>query len=100
MTAKPDVIINVRFKTADEGGRKTALVGNFYSCPLFVDGEGFDCRVFLGDQKIELGERYLLPVKFLNRDFVVPKLMPGKPITLWEGKDVANGEVSEVLPDA
>lgn len=100
MTAKLDVIINVRFKTADEGGRKTALVGNFYSCPLFVDGEGFDCRVFLGDQKIELGEWYRLPVKFLNRDFVVPKLMPGKPITLWEGKDVANGEVLEVLPDA
>ena len=100
MTMNPDAIINVRFKTADEGGRKTPLVGNFYSCPLFVDGEGFDCRILLGNQRIELGEWYHLPVKFLNRGFVVPKLAPGKPITLWEGKDVANGEVLEVLPGA
>ncbi len=97
---KPDAIINVRFKTPGEGGRKTALVGNFYSCPLFIDGEGFDCRVLLGNQKIELGEWYRLQVQFLNRNFVVPKLAPGKLITLWEGKDVASGEVLEVLPDA
>jgi hypothetical protein len=90
----------VRFKTTDEGGRKTALIGTFYSCPLFVDGEAFDCRLFLGGRKIELGEWYQLPLKFLNRDFVVRKLMPGKAITLWEGTDVAYGQVLEILPDS
>jgi hypothetical protein len=98
MTMNPDAIIDVRFKTTDEGGRKTPVVGNYYSCPLFVDGEGFDCRIFLGNQKVELGEWYQLPVKFLHREFVISKLSPGKPISLWEGKDVANGKVLEVLP--
>jgi hypothetical protein len=94
----PDAIIKVRFKTTDEGGRKTNLVGSFYSCPLFIDGEGFDCRVFLENQEIELGKWYSLPVKFLNLSFVASKLAPGKPIILWEGKDVAQGEVLEILP--
>jgi hypothetical protein len=96
----PDAIIKVRFKTTAEGGRKTSLVANIYSCPLFIDGEGFDCRILLGNQQIELGRWYSLPVKFLNRDFVFQKLTPGKLITLWEGKDIANGEVLEVLPKA
>lgn len=98
MIRNPDAIIEVRFKTTDEGGREKPVVGDFYSCPFFIDGEGFDCRVFLGNQNIKLGEWYKLPVKFLHRDFVISKLSPGKPFTLWEGKDVANGIVLEVLP--
>jgi hypothetical protein len=66
----------VRFKTTDEGGRKTALVGEFYSCPFFVDGQAFDCRIYLDGKRIELGEWYQLPVKFLNRDLVMPMLSP------------------------
>ena len=100
MTIKPDAIIEVRFKTADEGGRNTPVSGNFYSCPLFIDKEGFDCRLFIGNELIELGKWYRLPVKFLNRDYVISKLSPGKAITLWEGKDVASGRVLEVLPSA
>jgi hypothetical protein len=43
---KPDAIINVRFLTTAEGGRNTAVGGQFYACPLFFDNEGFDCRLF------------------------------------------------------
>jgi hypothetical protein len=93
---KPDAIIEVRFKTADEGGRKTPLIGEFYSCPLFVDGEAFDCRIFLETRCVEPGERHRLPVKFLHRDLVIHKLSPGKPITLWEGKHIAIGKVVEL----
>jgi hypothetical protein len=92
---KPE-IIEVRFKTPEEGGRNTPVVGDVYSCPLFVDAEGFDCRGLLGKQRIELGNSYKLPVKFLNRDSVIPKLSPGKPVTLWEGQDVASGAVLEI----
>lgn len=93
---KADILIKVRFKTEIEGGRKGAITGSFYGCPLFVDGSGFDCRLFL-DSKIELGLTYEVPVKFMNPELVLPKLYPGKIFTLWEGKDVATGTVLKIL---
>jgi hypothetical protein len=93
----PDAIINVRFRTTDEGGRSGPVLGDSYSCPLFVDGEGFDCRILLGSQRIELGQWYKLPVKFLRPDMAIPMLLIGKPITLWEMKDVADGEILELV---
>ncbi len=89
----PDVFLEVRFKTPDEGGRNTPIRGDFYACPLFVDGEGFDCRLLIKDVTLELGQWYELPVKFMNKDLVLPKLSVGKAVTLWEGKDVASGKV-------
>lgn len=94
----PDAFIEVRFKTTAEGGRNSAITGNIYSCPLFIDGEGFDCRIAVGNQTLELGEKYRLPVAFLCPDLARPKLVPGRPVTLWEGKSVAEGTVSDVVP--
>jgi hypothetical protein len=94
---KPDVVIEVRFKTTVEGGRQGDVQGaEYYACPLFVEGEGFDCRLLLGGCSLQLGQIYELPVKFLNPDFVLPKLSPGKPIKLWEGKDIATGKVVRI----
>ncbi|MGD0586406.1 MAG: hypothetical protein ABSA86_11650 [Oryzomonas sp.] len=90
---KPDAYIRVRFKTTAEGGRQGAIEGNIYGCPLFVNGEGFDCRLFHEGRTLQLGETYEVAVKFLNPDFVMPMLSPGKSITLWEGKEIATGNV-------
>ena len=90
---KPDAIIEVRFKKTTEGGRESAIVGDVYGCPLFVEGEGFDCRLLLTGKELQLGETYEIPVKFMNPDMVLPKLSIGKTITLWEGKDIATGKV-------
>ena len=90
---KPDAIIEIRFKKTVEGGRQNAIVGNVYGCPMFVDGVGFDCRLLLGGQTIQLGETYKVPVKFMNFEMVLPKLTVGKSIVLWEGKEVATGKV-------
>ena len=65
---KPDAIINVRFLTTAEGGRNTAVEGQFYACPLFVDNEGFDCRLLLEGRRLELGSAYEVPIKFLYRE--------------------------------
>ena len=96
---KPDVLIKVRLKTTAEGGRQGPIVigEELYGCPLFVDGEAFDCRLLLNAQTLRLGETYELPVKFLNPDFALPKLSPGKPVKLWEGKDIAIGEVVRLV---
>ncbi len=93
----PDAYIEVRFRTTEEGGRKTPVTGEFYACPLFIDGEAYDCRLLIKGMKLELGRSYEVPIKFLNRDLVVPKLFIGKCVILWEGKDVADGKVTRII---
>lgn len=94
---KPDAIINVRFLTTAVGGRNTAVEGQFYACPLFVDNEGFDCRLLLEGQRLELGSAYEVPIKFLYRELALPKLAVGKEVLLWEGRNVAKGQVVKVI---
>lgn len=99
---KPDIYIKVRFKTSEEGGRKTSvkrkthLGPDFYGCPLMVDGKAYDCRLLIGDKEIELGKYYEIPVKFLDKDLALPNLAVGKSIVLLEGKEVADGEVTKI----
>lgn len=93
----PDAYIEVRFRTAEEGGRKTPVTGEFYACPLFIDGEAYDCRLLIKNMNLELGRSYEVPIKFLSRDLAVPKLFIGKNVVLWEGKDVADGKVTKII---
>lgn len=96
---EPDAIIRVRLKTTAEGGRQSAiLVGKDpFSCPLFVDGEAFDCRLLITNQTLKLGGTYELPIKFLRSDLALPRLLLGKSVTLWEGKDIATGEIISLM---
>jgi len=96
---KPDVIINVRFLTTAEGGRNTAVEGQFYACPLFVDNEGLDCRLLLEGRRLVLGSTYEVPVKFLHRELALPKLAVGKDVLLREGRNVAKGRVVKVVDE-
>lgn len=89
----PEAVIEVRFKTTAEGGREGAVIGEYYGCPLVVDGEAFECRLLLGGRTLQLGETYEVAVKFMNPALVLPKLVPEKPIALWAGKEIANGKV-------
>jgi hypothetical protein len=89
----PDAVVRVRFKTSDEGGRKTEIAGQVYACPMFFDGQGFECRLSLNGLTLKLGEYYELPVKFMNRDLVQSNLFPGKEFMIWEGKDIGAGLV-------
>lgn len=93
----PDAYIEVKFRTTKEGGRKTPVTGEFYACPLFIDGVGYDCRLLIKGVELVLGRSYEVPVKFLNRDLVLPKLFIGKSVVLWEGKDVADGRVTKII---
>lgn len=100
---KADIYIKVRFKTSAEGGRKTPLkrknpLGpDFYACPMLINGKWYDCRLLIGNSEIELGEYYEIPVKFLDKDLVLPNLFIGENITLWEGKEVADVHVIKIL---
>jgi hypothetical protein len=97
---RPDIHLEVRFRTTLEGGRRGPVSGTkgvtFYGCPMFVDGEGFDCRLLIDGMELALGLWYRVPVKFLNREWVLPKLSIGKVVTLWEGRVVADGQVVDI----
>ncbi|WP_323123603.1 hypothetical protein [Burkholderia alba] len=93
----PDIVIDVTFFTHAEGGRHSAIEGEFYACPLFIDGEGFDCRLLLGGRQLRLGLNYEVPVKFMNRDLVISKISIGTKIFLWEGRKIAEGTIKSIL---
>lgn len=99
---RSDIYIKVRFKTTAEGGRKTSvkrkspLGPDFYACPLIVDDKAYDCRLLIGDNEIELGKYYEIPVKFLDIDLALPSLSVGEKITLLEGKEIADGEILRI----
>jgi hypothetical protein len=97
---QPQAIIRVRFKTTAEGGRKGPIDygPRRFRCPLFIDGEAFDCGFLVKDKVFELGETYEIPIAFFRPDLVLPMLSPGKPIKLWEGKDIAVGIVVRLGP--
>jgi hypothetical protein len=93
-----DAILEVCFKTPLENGRKSPVTGVVYSCPLLIDGDAFDCRLYLETRTLHPGTTYVVGAKFLNPDLAVPRLYSGKQITLWEGKEVATGRVVRVGP--
>lgn len=102
---QPDAIIEVCFKTEAIGGRQTSVGGpntavDYYSCPLVIDGEALDCRLLLAGRCLVLGEINQVPVKFLNPQLAIPHLAAGKPISLWEGKEVAVGKIVRVLRES
>lgn len=92
-----DVIISVYFYRPDEGGRTIEIRGAYYSCPLFVHGEGFDCRIFLGETVIRPGATYQLPAKFLSPEIALTKIAINEEIVLWEGREIASGTIIEIL---
>lgn len=96
---KPDIIISVRFLLTSEGGRETPVQGKSYSCPLFIAGEGFDCRLLLDGKSLDLGVVYDVPVKFLYREKALAKVKIGKDIQLWEGRRIAQGQVTKIFDE-
>jgi hypothetical protein len=94
---KPEIILEVSFKTPEEGGRKNPVVGPQYGCPILIDGEYFDCRMLLDTTQLILGKIYRLPVQFLSPHLVLPKLSIGKVVGLWEGKIIGSGKVIQFL---
>lgn len=99
---QPDIDIKVRFRTSVEGGRKTSLKSKIaledacYACPLLVDKKAYDCRLLIGKNELERGKEYEVSLQFLDKESALPHMSVGKHITLWEGKEVADGQVIRI----
>lgn len=91
-----DAFLLIRLFTTHEGGRQSDISGQVYACPILIDGEAFDCRMYLPEGGLKLGDTYEVPVKFMNPSMVLPKLVPGKEVGIWEGKPIGIGSVVSV----
>ncbi len=94
-----DVYIRVKFKTTGEGGRKSPIRGVFYGCPMIIEGAAYDCRLLIDNAVLDLGSEYEVPVKFLNKNTLMDNLKVGIRFFLWEGKEVAEGEIIRLCDD-
>jgi hypothetical protein len=98
MNLVPDVIACIYMFTIEEGGLKRKIISSQYRCPLFIDGEGFDCCLLLDNIKDGLspGKTFEVPIKFLRFDLAQHHLLPGAQFVLWAGRNIANGKILEV----
>jgi hypothetical protein len=100
---KADAIVCLTLRATHEGGRKSAIPAIVYRCPVFFGDqrkEANDCAFFLDEIESKAepgGPSVTVPVKFLALGIVANKLHPGAKFTLWEGRDVGEGEVLQVL---
>lgn len=98
MGIDPDAIAEIRFFLPSQGGRRTnPKPSKFYTCPLFVEGNGFDCRILTNEKIIHLGTTYQFSIVFLNWDFASPHMKAGTQFLMWEGKNIGEGRILEVM---
>jgi hypothetical protein len=99
MTLVPDIFARIHLFATEQGGRTQPIPAAQFGCPLFFADEGFDCRLLLDQtgSPLLLGTTMVVPIKFLNPQSVMPRLKVGEHFLLWEGKYIAEGEVTEIL---
>lgn len=98
----PDIKINVKFYKTEENGRKSPTSSDYFGTIFVIGSDYHDCRLFLNETgSILPGDcKFNVPVKFLCWDLVFPKLKIGSKFHLWDGRNIAEGEVSEIInPD-
>ncbi len=95
---KPDIFARIRFNRTEEGGRKGPTPATYLGIPFHFEDGFYDCRLLLdGIGPLSPGDEAVTPLKFLHPPGIVPRLEVGSKFKLWEGRDVADGEVTEIL---
>jgi len=93
----PDIIAKIRFFPTHQGGRESPIQGEFYSCPLFFEKEGFDCRLILNGNCLELDIEYEVPIKFLFIEYACREIKIGREFHLWAGRNIAKGSIIKII---
>jgi hypothetical protein len=94
-----DILARVRFLPTAEGGRKGPTPPNRLGLGFHFDGALYDSFLLLHDiGSISPGDEVVVPMMFLfSKAILLPILKKGTKFKLWEGKDIAEGEVIEIL---
>jgi len=73
------------------------VYGKFYACPLFFGEKGFDCRLIIDGERLELGVYHEVPIKFLFIEYAYPEIRIGRKFHLWAGRKIAEGEIVRIV---
>lgn len=98
MILQPDIIARVAMFPSNIGGRPVPIPAVCYRCLLFIDGQGFDCRLLLDQigHGLAPGDAAEVPIRFLSFDLVKNLLSPGAYFNLWEMRNFAEGEILQI----
>lgn len=98
METKPDIIGEIFFYSPDEEGLPNPIGGGNLNCPIEIDGNLYDVRVFIDQGKyIKSGEKAELPIKFLCYDNVKDKIEVGKTFHLKSLTQFAKGTIVKTI---
>jgi len=98
-SVKPHIIAEIQLYPTEAGGRSGPTPTDKFGCLFEIEGEYFDCRLFLeGVGPLSPGQTAAVPIVFLRPDLVNPSLTISRSFHLWDGKRFANGQVKEVFP--
>lgn len=94
-----DIFADIYFYKTEDNGRKTPTSSNFFSCVFIVDDKKHDCRLLLNDiGSIAPGEtKFNVPIKFLCPELVFSKIRIGSKFYLWDMRNIAEGEIKEII---
>jgi hypothetical protein len=95
----PDIFVKVNFYSTGEGGRKLPTDSKMFGSIFTINDSKHDCRLLLENiGAIKPGEtKSGVPIKFLCPELVIPKLKKGVKFYLWDMRNIAEGEVEQVL---
>ena len=94
---KPSFLANVTLYATGQGGRATAIRGDWFSCPCKFhekDFSAWDCRLLLNGQVVSPGETRRLGIVFLSPE-IAPAFRFVRRFYLWDGKTI--GEAAAIL---
>jgi hypothetical protein len=91
----PDITVEVFFLPTSDGGKTRTISGQWYGCPLGIDGAYFDARFDLTELgSIAPGSTVRLRAKLLD-PAAVRHFASGREFSLWEGRTIGTGRVLE-----
>lgn len=102
---KPDIIGRVTLYSTSAGGRRAPFSATSVRCPAFFGQqrrEANDCMIMFDHVGAGLepgGTLADVPIKFLVRKLVADKLRRGVVFVIWDGRDIGEVEITDVLPE-
>ncbi len=100
MKIEPDFIANLKYRTAEEGGRKTAAISGYRPDIKFPFDEMLTCgfQTFIGQEKVLPGESVKAEIKIIAAEYFKGQLYENLEFDFREGQNIiGTGKISEII---
>lgn len=95
---KPEIEVQITLLQSKDGGRKTAIFGEYRGVFTVRGGESYSVRFCaLEEFSGRNSESMTVPVQFLFPQRALPQFPLGALFDIWEGRVIGHGRVVKVL---